>query len=449
MFDTVVVEAPAGDAAVAAAAELAPGAAMQAALDAVDPAQVSAESRLAMLELYERCDAALAARKQWVLAAIDYQPCADDWTREEVAAALRLSCPTAHSRLTVARALTGRFRETLDLLAAGQITYLHARVLVDETDPLDYDHARRVQDRVLARAPSQTIGEFRAQVRRVVDTVDPAGAAERHTRQRRERSAWLQALDDGMADLGGYITAEEAAVAWRRIDNAANQPIPGDQRTLPQRRADAFVGILTGQPTHTNPEPTSPEPTAAVGDPRITVEVTVSAETLAGLVDEPATLAGYGPVTAEQAREIAYRPEATWTRLIHHSDTGRLTSRGTKTYRPGDWRRLLTDPAEPTPPPSSSYRPPPNLDRFVRTRDRTCRFPGCRRNARRSDLDHAIPYDQGGATSAENLHVLCRRHHRLKHHAGWQLIANPDGSCTWTSPLGHRYTIYPPDQDDP
>ena len=35
--------------------------------------------------------------------------------------------------------------------------------------------------------------------------------------------------------------------------------------------------------------------------------------------------------------------------------------------------------------------------------------------------------------------MLCRRHHRLKTHHGWQLRAHPDGSCDWTSPTGARY----------
>jgi hypothetical protein len=98
-----------------------------------------------------------------------------------------------------------------------------------------------------------------------------------------------------------------------------------------------------------------------------------------------------------------------------------------------------------TPPPSTkTYRPSAPLDRWVRSRDRTCRFPGCTQPACRADIDHVKSYATGGSTSAANLLALCRHHHRLKHHAGWALEATPDAVVTWTSPTGARYTDPPP-----
>ncbi len=93
-------------------------------------------------------------------------------------------------------------------------------------------------------------------------------------------------------------------------------------------------------------------------------------------------------------------------------------------------RRLLTDPATGTltdlADAEKRYRPSAALDRAVRARDVTCRFPGCRRSADSAgtDLDHTIPWPQG-PTSAANLAVLCRRHHRLKHTPGWNVEPRP------------------------
>jgi hypothetical protein len=80
----------------------------------------------------------------------------------------------------------------------------------------------------------------------------------------------------------------------------------------------------------------------------------------------------------------------------------------------------------------SGYRFPPRLQRFLKTRDRTCVFPGCNRRA--VDLDHRIPWPLG-PTSAENGQCLCRHHHRAKHTV-FRVTRNPDGSYTWTT-RGH------------
>ena len=54
------------------------------------------------------------------------------------------------------------------------------------------------------------------------------------------------------------------------------------------------------------------------------------------------------------------------------------------------------------------YQPGRRLRNIVCARQRTCSFPGCRRPAARCDLDHTIPYDQGGLTCECNLAPLCR-----------------------------------------
>ncbi|MGY1694589.1 hypothetical protein ACI780_06700 [Geodermatophilus sp. SYSU D00814] len=67
----------------------------------------------------------------------------------------------------------------------------------------------------------------------------------------------------------------------------------------------------------------------------------------------------------------------------------------------------LTAPGE-----SPGYRPAAALDRFVRARDRRCRFPGCRRPVpRHGELDHHTPWP-AGPTAAANLAGYCTGHHR-------------------------------------
>jgi hypothetical protein len=154
----------------------------------------------------------------------------------------------------------------------------------------------------------------------------------------------------------------------------------------------------------------------------VAVQVVVAASTLAGLDEKPGELGGYGPVPASLARELAAGPDATWRRILTDPADGSLLDVG---------RRV--------------YRPPAALARHVRTRDRTCRFVGCRMPAARCDLDHVVAFPTG-PTAAGNLATECRHHHRCKHHAGWRVETDPDrpGHLTWTSPTGHRYPGPPP-----
>ncbi|WP_141849934.1 HNH endonuclease signature motif containing protein [Lapillicoccus jejuensis] len=90
----------------------------------------------------------------------------------------------------------------------------------------------------------------------------------------------------------------------------------------------------------------------------------------------------------------------------------------------------------------TTYRPGAALARAVRARDGHCRFPGCTTTATRCQLDHVQPYPTG-PTTATNLAALCTGHHRLKTHTPWRYDLHPDGTCTWTSPLGHTYDTHP------
>ncbi len=148
------------------------------------------------------------------------------------------------------------------------------------------------------------------------------------------------------------------------------------------------------------------------------IRVTVPWTTLAGLDDQPGQLHGYGAITADTVRRLA--ADATWTRLLTDPATGAVLDVGTTTYSP-----------------------PAALDRHVRSRDVSCRFPGCRQPADRADLDHTRPYP-AGPTSAANLAALCRPDHRLKTLTRWRVEQHPDGTLRWTSPTGQRYDTHPP-----
>jgi hypothetical protein len=154
------------------------------------------------------------------------------------------------------------------------------------------------------------------------------------------------------------------------------------------------------------------------------VHVIVTAETLAGLNDAPAELAGHGPIPSDLARRIA--AEGTWHRILTDPLTGQALDYGRTTYRP-----------------------PATLADHIRARDRVCRFPPCQTPAHLTDLDHKHRYRHGGPTQPDNLWTLCRHHHRLKDQpTGWKVTGDPGGIITWTSPTGRRYTSHPHNYQD-
>ncbi len=91
------------------------------------------------------------------------------------------------------------------------------------------------------------------------------------------------------------------------------------------------------------------------------------------------------------------------------------------------------------------YRPSSAQQRFVKTRDRTCRHPHCGQPVGRVDLDHVTAYAAGGETDCDNLCCACRRHHRLKTHArGWRFVLTDSGVLRVTTPSGITRTTRPP-----
>ncbi|MCB1686282.1 MAG: DUF222 domain-containing protein, partial [Pseudomonadales bacterium] len=69
---------------------------------------------------------------------------------------------------------------------------------------------------------------------------------------------------------------------------------------------------------------------------------------------------------------------------------------------------------------------PTAIRRALAARDRSCRFPGCH-HTRWLDAHHIQHWCDGGATSLDNLILLCSHHHKQMHEGGFQLRAAGDG----------------------
>ncbi len=78
---------------------------------------------------------------------------------------------------------------------------------------------------------------------------------------------------------------------------------------------------------------------------------------------------------------------------------------------------------------------PTPMKRALWARDRGCSFPGCDRK-HYVDAHHIEHWAEGGATSLENLTLLCSHHHRLLHEGGFAIHRDAHGDLYFRRPDG-------------
>ena len=360
---------------------------------------------------------------------------------DEVAA--RLGTTRAAGQRVVGEAMgLEQVPQVWDALDRGVVDPRKAAMLCDELLALPAMVRFDVTSEVVPLAGGLTIPALRGRIRRRGLAADPESAARAHERERRGRYVSLEPVRDGMAWLHAYLPAPEAVAVHATLTAMADAAPPDDPRGMDERRADALVDVVTRWlDAGTCPDGT-PLPRRQRRRPHL--QVTVAASTLAGDDDAPAELAGYGPISADMARRIAR--DATWSPVEVDVRTGEArVAPGS-----GDGRAHSGAPPGNRPPGNRppGYRPPAAMADDVLARDRTCTFPGCRVPAMRCDLDHIEPFDPtlpaDDQTVGENLHALCRHHHNLKTHGGWQVQRDDaTGRTVWTAPTGHAYVREP------
>jgi hypothetical protein len=470
----------------------------------IHPYELSPSGRIDYLAALEKQNGWLQALMQTAFVAIaddqreslEYgESGVDDEEREEIAAALRLSPATAQAKMDTARILVNQLPATCAALASGEISVAHATVIARESAPLlrggiDREVIAQIEKSAIANAEFHTPAQVANKIRTAVSRALPTECEESFARAHELRKVSCYPERDGMATVIALLSAPDAqsvliaierhlqrkdrealqssssrnSIATqnstssqtsattqnssvttqnssvtiqnslsRGTDLANSAEIPNPWR-VDNRRADAFVEIInefltsdvldqtatdqtaTDQTDLTNRNLSKQKQIKNLGRKPVTINVTIDLPTLLNMAENPGQLSGYGPIPASLARELA--ADGNWKRFITDPTSGELLDIGRKSYRPSQ-----------------------HLVDFLIARDRTCRFPGCRYPAHRSDIDHVTPWDDGGKTTPENLGSLCRRHHRLKTHGGWKVTSASDGSCEWISPNGKHYLV--------
>jgi Domain of unknown function (DUF222)/HNH endonuclease len=371
-------------------------------------AAAAADRLDAIGELFELRRAERGEQQDWAV---------DTWAAvgAEVAAALRISLAMAGSYMRYALAMRERLPRVAEVFRAGEIDYDLFATMVYRSDLItDAAALARLDAELALRVPrwaSMTRGRLAAKVDSIVARVD-ADAVRRNKDRMKDREVYIWESEPGIAEMHGRLFGADASALDQRLDAMADSVCAKDPRTRDQRRADALGALAVGA-DRLGCNCGTPDCAAGGRSPGpVVIHVVAEQATLEGRSTNPAaTLSGEELMSAPLTKELA--------------ENARL--------------RPLISPTVAEP----HYIPSAKLADFVRCRDLTCRAPGCDRPAIDCDVDHTIPYSQGGATHPSNLKCLCRQHHLIKTFWGWGDHQLPDGTVIWTAPGGQTYVTTP------
>ncbi len=400
------------------------------------------EIRLERLEVTARLEARLAAMKardsseavgfQQAMtppdASIQDRTYAEMSVVEEIAGVLTISSAAAGAFVEQSRKVCSLPR-VFDALAAGAMSWQHAKVIADETEGLGPAGAAGLvahffdpdaPHRARGAEPGELIpSRFRVKVRAWRERHHPESIEKRHTKGAADRRMEYTPDRDGMARVTLYLPGDTACAIWNRTTAIARGlQGPNEPRTITQLRPDIAASLLlstgntltgTGDTTGAAAEPasngertgdddvTSKDGTGTaatstavteigkVPAPRADVLVMVPVASLLGATDEPAVLDGFGPIPASMARKLVADGANSFYRVLVDPRDGAPLEIGRKNYR-------LTE----------------TIKRWIRMRDAKCTFPGCTNRTPDNETDHLQAWEHGGSTGTSNLAQLCR-----------------------------------------
>ncbi|WP_282824675.1 HNH endonuclease signature motif containing protein [Gulosibacter sediminis] len=338
------------------------------------------------------------------------------------------------------------FTMWLDPLREAEVTMRHARVLLRHVGVVPDERRDEYAVKVLEFAKGETVAAADAFARKLAAEFGAEGFEAAFEHEYQARHVTIEDRDFGMSRITADISTVEAHAVYNvmtqqaralREDNIAeadehrrrvrevqargealspaDAEFSEDPRTVRQLMADLFVEtFLTTTPQ------SMLEHEAKVGS-RVTATVSIVIPILNLLNPnsprDVATINGLTPISMTDAREMASNAKC--------------------------FQRILTDPITGHVLTVDSRNATSSMRRFLQARDQVCKFPGCRRPAHQSELDHTKPWAAGGKTDVENLGHLCPKHHTLKHQRPWECERPGNGTARWRTPRGEWVTVKP------
>jgi Domain of unknown function (DUF222) len=288
--------------------------------------------------------------------------------------------------------------------------------IVWRTDLIKDQAALALTDKTLAQEAIRfgplSVAKAEQAIDAIVDLYDPS-ALRRSRAAARGREVVIDSPhgQEGTTNLWGTLYSTDAALLDRRLTQMADGVCDDDPRTTAQRRADALGALAAGADRLACGCGNAVCPAGVDVDQRATsVVVHVVADESALTAEAPAPAPDRDP-----PGDGIQRP------------AGRIVSGGAvpapllaELIRGGAKVAPLRRPADAVA--EAGYRPSAALQRFIRCRDLTCRFPGCDRLAEFCDIDHTVPWPLG-PTHPSNLKCVCRKHYFQKAFMGWAYMS--------------------------
>ena len=276
--------------------------------------------------------------------------------------------------------------QSVQAMHAGDIGFAHLTVMARTANAVDvFDEERLVQ---LAR--DSTPGKFHYECLHYRHALNSKKYAKEQADMVHGNTLHMNRGEDGSFFLTGWLDPVGGASVRNALEPLARPSGKDDHRLRPQRMADALIEMASG------------------GKPA-NIQVTATIETLKDLAGAPGAEMEFSlPMSSAAVQGMACDCSVTRVLLSEESlvmDVGRA-------------KRMVSAP----------------LKRALKARDGHCRWPGCERPASWCDGHHVVHWIDGGSTDLNNLVLLCRRHHRMVHESGWQLIKTEAGEIITIAP---------------
>jgi hypothetical protein len=358
----------------------------------------------------------------WELAG--YPSCAH-W----IAARRKVELHTARERVRAAKALA-ELPRTRAAMAQGRLSFCQVRALTRAATPAN-------EDELLTLALDSSVHELERTIR-AWKRGTRQSEAERERERYESRTLSIFPDDEGGYELRARLTPEAGALLRRALE-AANDALFRERgssartdaekhREAGRRRADALELLAERALAAGFGPPVDDQDVPVSGNRAERYQVVLHVE--------PQTLTS--EAVSQGPRPDGERPEAPLAlseiedgTRVSHETARRLTCDATVVEVAQSADGTVLDVGR------KSRTIPWRLRRALEIRDRGCRFPGCGR--RFTDGHHVTHWADGGATSLENLTLLCKFHHTLVHEGRWRIGFGAERRPIFFDPRGHLH----------